>query len=342
MELSRKPLQSPNKTDEAREQEIADRRQDTGFGAERLKREFGLSTGHNAIHRIIKEHGLINKQREKKRYKRNNLRSIKEALKPFELIEIDIKYLDDIPMLHLFYKAFNIPKYQITARDVKSGWVYPFLSYEKSIASTIIATDILLTHLKSCGIDLKDTIIQTDNGSEFSGNRIKQDKGYTAFLNKKWGIKHRFIPPRYPNANADVETFHRIIEAEFYSREVYMNMKEFLDKLSTYIAYFNLLRQNSYRGYRSPMDYIKESKLNPQCLFLPVVIVDRVIEKLDKVNVEEYLRKRKDNYLDYKYISKTVHHVPGLLVYISRHIFFIQSVLSYLPCPRFPLLYQIA
>jgi transposase len=312
-DLSRRPLSSPNKTDKAIEKEIVDLRRDTGFGAKRLKMEFGLSTGHNAIHRIIKEHGLINKHREKKKYKRNSLRLIKEQLKPFELIQIDIKYLDDIPNHCPYYKAYKLPRYQITARDVKSGAVYPFLSYEKSIASTITATDILLTHLKASGIDLKDTVIQTDNGSEFSGNRVRHDRGYTAFLRDKWGIKHRFIPPRYPNANADVETFHRIIESEFYSREVYSNIKEYLDKSFTYVTYFNFERKNSYRGYRTPLDYIKESKLNPMCLCLPVIIVDRVIEKLDKTKTEDYYLKRKDNYLDPKYIQKRVHHVPGLL-----------------------------
>jgi transposase len=312
-DLSRRPLNSPQKTDDVREMEIVELRQDTGFGAERLKREFELSTGHNAIHRIFKKHGLINKQREKKRYKRNSLRSIKEQLKPFELIQIDIKYLIDIPWLYPFLKGFNLPKYQITARDVKTGTVYVFFCYEKSIASTIRATDILLTHLKFCGIDLKDTAIQTDNGSEFSGNRIKHSRGYTAFLRDKWGIKHRFIPPRYPNANADVETFHRIIESEFYSREVYMNMKEFLDKTFTYVAYFNLERKNSNRGYRTPLDYIKEHKLNPMCLLLPVVIVDRVIEKLDNTKTVEYYLKTKDYYLDPKHIPKIVHHVQGQL-----------------------------
>jgi transposase len=312
-DLPRRPLSSPNKTDDVREVEIVELRQDTGFGAERLKREFELNTGHNAIHRIFKKHGLINKQREKKRYKRNSLRSIKEQLKPFELIQIDIKYLIDIPWLYPFLKGFNLPKYQITARDVKTGTVYVFFCYEKSIASTIRATDILLTHLKLCGIDLKDTVIQTDNGSEFSGNRVKHNRGYTSFLRDKWGIQHRFIPPRYPNANADVETFHRIIESEFYSREVYMNMKEFLDKVLTYAAYFNLERKNSNRGYRAPIDYINENKLNPMCLLLPVVIVDRVIEKLDNTKTAEYYLKTKDYYLDPKYIPKIVQHVQGQL-----------------------------
>ncbi len=63
-DLPRRPLSSPNKTDEATEIEIVSLRQDTGFGEERLKREFGLRAGHNAIHRIFKKHGLINKQRE--------------------------------------------------------------------------------------------------------------------------------------------------------------------------------------------------------------------------------------------------------------------------------------
>ncbi len=77
------------------------------------------------------------------------------------------------------------------------------------------------------------------------------------------------------------------------------------------MAYFNPLQKNSYRGYKLPLDYINEYNLNPLCLIMPVVIVDRVIEKQDKTKTVEYYLKRKDNYLDPEYIPKIVHHVQG-------------------------------
>ena len=51
-------------------------------------------------------------------------------------------------------------------------------------------------------VDISKITIQTDNGSEFSGNRIKHDRGFKYFLQQK-NVKHRFIPPKYPNANIE-------------------------------------------------------------------------------------------------------------------------------------------
>jgi len=43
----------------------------------------------------------------------------------------------------------------------------------------------------------------------------------------------------YPNANADVESSHRLIEDEFYSRESFSSIKDFLNKASEKIKIFS-------------------------------------------------------------------------------------------------------
>jgi len=53
----------------------------------------------------------------------------------------------------------------------------------------------------------------------------------------------RYIPPHYHNANADVESSHRLIEDEFYSREPISSKEDFLTKASTYQFYFNFMRK---------------------------------------------------------------------------------------------------
>lgn len=42
---------------------------------------------------------------------------------------MDIKYLNDIPEYFKFYSIYNLPKYQITARDVRSGALFYFYTY---------------------------------------------------------------------------------------------------------------------------------------------------------------------------------------------------------------------
>ena len=155
-------------------------------------------------------------------------------------MQIDIKYLDDIPELYPYYKLLNLPRYQITARDVKTGALFIFYTREKSVISTITATEILLNHLMRYGIKPENITIQTDNGSEFSGSRIHHDRGFKAYLQKVLGVNHRYIPPSYPNANADVETSHKLIEDEFYRVEEMKSVDDLLEKVCTYQIYFNL------------------------------------------------------------------------------------------------------
>ena len=51
----------------------------------------------------------------------------KDFLKPFEIIQVDIKYLTDIDNLKPYFDNQNLAKYQITARDVYSG--FPLVAY---------------------------------------------------------------------------------------------------------------------------------------------------------------------------------------------------------------------
>jgi len=298
----RAPKVVHNKTKKEVGDLVVSLRKQSHFGAKRLKEEFHLPISTGAIYRIIKQNGLVRKQRKKWKTKRD-LREIKKRLKPFERIQVDIKHIDDIPEFYPFYKALNLPRYQITARDVRSGALYFFYTREKSVAATIMAMKILLTHLFNYGIKAEDITIQTDNGAEFSGIKIHHNRGFRAYLKKEIGVNHMYIPPRYPNANADVESSHKLIEDEFYKIESVKRKREFLDKAYTYQAYFNLYRNNSYKEDKTPKDIIQEYNIPIETLILPPVIIDDIL--FEKSKIKSYLKLRKTYFENDLY-----HHVP--------------------------------
>jgi transposase len=298
----RAPKVVHNKTKKEVEDLVIALRNQSRFGAKRLKGEFNIPVSTGAIYRIIKQNGLVRKQRKKWKTKRD-LREIKNKLKPFEKIQVDIKYIDDIPEFYPFYKALNLPRYQITARDVRSGALYFFYTKERSVTATIMAMKILLTHLFNYGIKAEDITIQTDNGAEFSGIRIHHNRGFRAYLKKEMGVNHMYIPPGYPNANADVESSHRLIEDEFYKVENVKRKREFLDKAYTYQTYFNLYRKNSYKEWKTPKDIIREYNIPIDILVLSPVIIDDILFKKSKI--KSYLKLRK-TYLQ----NDLYHHVP--------------------------------
>jgi hypothetical protein len=124
-----------------------------------------------------------------------------------------------------------------------------------------------------------------------------------AYLKKEIGVNHMYVPPGYPNANADVESSHRLIEDEFYKVERVKRKREFLDKAYTYQTYFNLYRKNSYKGWKTPKDIIQEYNIPIETLILSPVIIDDILFKKSKI--KSYLKLRK-TYLE----NDLYHHVP--------------------------------
>lgn len=261
-ERSRAPKTHPNQTSPEEEQKVlAQRRRTWGFGARRLKREFELSPSVGAIQRIIRQNGLT-KPRKKKHRVKKNLQAIKSKYAPFRHLQMDTKYLRDIPNYWPYMKMLGLPEFQYTVRCERLGAT--FLGYANSVSVTYaeLMAKALLTHLASYGIDPKEIDIQTDRGTEFDGTAVKKmGRGYTHTIEKVFGAHHSLY--RYnPNANADVESFHAHEETEFFDIESFTSLLDFWEKITTYQHYWNLARPNSYKFNRAPIQILKEADPN--------------------------------------------------------------------------------
>ena len=132
---SRAPHRIPHKTSQEEEDQVIRQRLRTpGFGAERLKREFELSPGIGAIKRIIRQNGLTRKRKRKHQTKRD-LRAVKSQYKPLRHLQMDVKYLNDIPNYYFYYMQPGYPRYQYTTRCVKTGGTFLTFGTEFSVAN---------------------------------------------------------------------------------------------------------------------------------------------------------------------------------------------------------------
>jgi transposase len=121
---SRAPKRIPHKTAKAIEETILQHRDRLpSWGPIRLKEDFNLPVSTGAIYRILKQNKRIKKHQRKYERKRD-LRAIKLRLRAFQRIQIDVKDLIDIPKYYYFRHLYSLPRYQYTARDVKSGMLY--------------------------------------------------------------------------------------------------------------------------------------------------------------------------------------------------------------------------
>jgi hypothetical protein len=106
-------------------------------------------------------------------------------------------------------KAMAMPKYQFTAREVRSGLMYLGFAKGRTAAHACLFARILCEHLFRCGIDVKELKFQIDNGSEFIGcfRRDHTRDGLERIV-EAFGSQHKRIPPRAWSYNSDVETVH--------------------------------------------------------------------------------------------------------------------------------------
>ena len=229
----------------------------------------------------IKEHSdvtinrYINKVCDKKRNNKDDKTNgggveWKNKLKPFQLIQIDIKYLTDIDNLKPYFasKENNYRgikcKYQITARDVCTGLAIVSYCDEKSLTyTTLFLETILYPFLKQFKeLDLKKIVVQTDNGNEFT-NRYKKTKGkepvtttFTLFIMKKFK-KHKNIIPGHCTADSEVESFHWSIERDCLAWDDIIDDESLIKYTTIYLNnYINTIIKT--RGY-SPIEKIKEA-----------------------------------------------------------------------------------
>jgi transposase-like protein len=172
-ELSRRPKHSPRKISHGLEGQIIKLRQQTGFGAERLQREFVLPCSHNAIARVLRQHQLV-RPRKKKPATKKHLRAVKRQWKLFAQLSTDTKYLQDIPHYWPQMTHLKLPRFQYTAREPVSGACFTGYADELSKSYATFLAEQLSVHLAGHGVDLGGLVWQTDNGCEFLENQDEQ------------------------------------------------------------------------------------------------------------------------------------------------------------------------
>jgi transposase-like protein len=276
-ELPRIPLSCPHKTPPQVERRVVQlRRQFPFMGAKRLKFMHALPCCHEAIRRILREHGLVAKRR-KKHQRKKDLREVKKLWKLFRHFTVDTKQLKDIPHYWPQMQAMMLPRYQFTAREVRSGLMFLGYANQDTAANACLFATALCQHLTACGVDPQGVRFQTDNGHEFIGC-TRQDGSRDGFEKTVQGFRavHKRIPIKAWSYNSDVETVHATIESEFFDLENFTGIRDFHRRIASYLAWYNLLRPNMNKDNQSPCQIIQglRPQTSPALARLPPLMLD--------------------------------------------------------------------
>ncbi|MCX8014555.1 MAG: helix-turn-helix domain-containing protein, partial [candidate division WOR-3 bacterium] len=279
----RTPKHIPHKTPKAIEEKIIElRKSHPAWGPERLKMHYEIPVSTKAIARIIRQAGLV-KKRKRKWKRQRDLRIQKQALKPFQLLQVDVKDLNDISRYWPQMRSLHLPRYQFTARDVRTGGIWYAYGESRDSTNSAVFIYYLLRQLKHYGVDMSEVTIQTDNGVEFVGHILKRHRvsGFMGII-EDFGAKYRRIPPRACSWQSDVEVCHKLIEEEFYDIEDYRDRAEFMAKAYAYCLYFNYRRKNRWKGCKTPVELLRaiNSEISPKVFNLRPIVLDDYIDEL--------------------------------------------------------------
>lgn len=216
----------------------------------KLKKQ-GIILHERTIGKIIKAEHLVRKYRTKKvQYK-----YLKVALKPGELIEIDVKHVPGT----IAGRAY----FQYTAIDCASRWRYLRIFEEECTQSTIIFfADVIarfpypVTGLKT---DNHSTFTNRYNGTYKRADLMPAHQHALDLLCAERGIVHYLIDPGKPSQNGKVERSHRSDQETLYDDAIFHSPQDLRRKVALWNIEYNDLEHCGLNG-KTPNEALAEFK----------------------------------------------------------------------------------
>ncbi|OGC82789.1 hypothetical protein A3D68_00225 [Candidatus Adlerbacteria bacterium RIFCSPHIGHO2_02_FULL_52_17] len=252
---STRPKTAPNETPIRIKEEAIALRKKKKLCALKLHwklKKTGLVVPVRTIGKILKDEGLVRKYR----VKRVKYKYLKAALKPGELIEIDVKHVPGL--------VAGRPYFQYTAIDVASRWRYLRIFDEESCFHSVTFFADVIERFPHPITGLK-----TDNHSTFTNrytgtNRrsdmnVKTLHALDVFCAER-GIAHYLIDPGKPAQNGTVERSHGSDQKTIYEKKVFSSLKDLRRRVRRWNIEYNDLEHCGLNG-KTPNEALADYKL---------------------------------------------------------------------------------
>lgn len=252
---STRPKTSPNEMPIRIKEEVIALRRKTGLCALKLHwrlQKQGLVVPVRTIGKILKDEGLLRKYR----VKRVKYKYLKAALKPGELVEIDVKHVPGL--------VAGKPYFQYTAIDVASRWRYlRIFDEESSFHSVEFFKDVIER------FPYPITGLKTDNHSTFTNRytgtnkrsdlTVKTLHALDVFCVER-GIVHYLIDPGKPAQNGTVERSHGSDQKKIYEDKTFASLKDLRATVRKWNTEYNDLEHCGLNG-KTPNEALADYKL---------------------------------------------------------------------------------
>jgi len=189
-----------------------------------LKRVYKLIINKKKVYRLCNKLGILRPQRKIKSKVPRKLARNRIITGSNQLFETDIKY-------------------GYIAGEDRFFFIQSFIDvYDRSIVAYHIglsceATDVVWTLQQALlkrqlfAVPTKP-VVRSDNGPQFVSKAFE-------LACENFGIEHERIPPRTPNMNAHIESFHRILQDDCLSRYDFTTYGEAYEAVAEFMRFYN-------------------------------------------------------------------------------------------------------
>lgn len=208
-----------------------------------LRREHHLVINKKKVYRLCKELGILRPQRKKKVSHPRKLARNRTITDSNQLWEADIKYGYIKGEDRFFFVMSIIDVYDRNIIDYHMGL---------SCVSKDVVQAMKRALFRRQQFDkLEKPVIRTDNGPQFISHTFGE-------FCEKTELEHERIPPKTPNMNAHIESFHRIFEDDCLSRWEFNSYSDAYQAVTDFMVFYNERRMHSSILDLSPQEFYKK------------------------------------------------------------------------------------
>ena len=213
-----------------------------------LRQTYSYIINAKKVYRLMSDNQLLNKKSRAKSQPRNWVKElVPNPLMAFEYLEFDIKYI--------YIRGAN--KYNrnallLSVIDVKSRWLLGHVfAWTIKSEGVIKLFDEIFEHY-----DLpKRFYVRNDNGSQFIAIEVQK------YFESK-NVVQEFCKPSTPQQNAHIESYFSIVEKSVCQKCEFDDLLEAQNTMNRFAKFYNLKRIHSRVGYKSPYQYLVDTKLD--------------------------------------------------------------------------------